>query len=345
MKNKKLILVSLLVIFILVIFAFNQLFNKEIGSYENFGLEVLAKNLDTPWAIDFLPGGTMIFTERDGKVSILDNGKVKVVGEINVNQKSESGLLGVAVDPEFVENNFIYLYYTYEEGNRVSRFILNDKLKNEFILLDSIPNARFHDGGRIKFGPDEKLYITTGDATNPSSAQNINSLAGKILRINKDGTVPKDNPFGNYVYSYGHRNPQGLAWNNNKELFSSEHGPTRNDEINIIIKGENYGWPVECNEKSEFINPIRCFSDFTLAPSGIAFYENDLYIAGLRGKQLRRIIFDEAYETILYEEEFFREMGRIRDVVEYNGSLYITTNNRDGRGIPKLGDDKIIRIN
>jgi len=345
MKNKKLILISLLVIFILFIFVFDQLFNQEIESYENFELEVLAKNLDTPWAIDFLPDGIMIFTERDGKVSILDNGKVKVVGEINVNQKSESGLLGIAVDPEFVENNFIYLYYTYEEGNRVSRFILNDKLKNEFILLDSIPNARFHDGGRIKFGPDGKLYITTGDATNPSSAQDINSLAGKILRINKDGTIPEDNPFGNYVYSYGHRNPQGLAWNKNGKLFSSEHGPTRNDEINIIIKGENYGWPVECNIKSEFINPIRCYTEFTLAPSGISFYKNDLYIAGLKGTQLRRIIFDDGYETILYEEEFFSKIGRIREVVEHNGSLYITTSNRDGRGIPKLGDDKIIRIN
>ncbi|MCH8329623.1 MAG: PQQ-dependent sugar dehydrogenase, partial [Nanoarchaeota archaeon] len=228
-----------------------------------------------------------------------------------------------------------------------SRFTFNEqneKIESEFILLDNIPSARFHDGGRIKFGPDGKLYITTGDATEPSSAQDINSLAGKILRMNKDGTIPEDNLFGNYVYSYGHRNPQGLIWNKNRELFSSEHGPTRNDEINIIVKGENYGWPVECDVKSEFINPIRCFSDFTLAPSGIAFYKNDLYIAGLRGTQLRRIIFDDSYETILYEEELFSELGRIREVVEYNGSLYITTNNRDGRGIPKFGDDKIIRI-
>jgi len=349
MKNKKLILISLLVVFILIIFVFYQLFNQEIESFESFELEVLVKNLDTPWAIDFFPNGKMIFTERPGRVSLLnlETKEIKIVGEIDVSEKGESGLLGISVDPEFEENNFVYVYYTHENGNRVSRFIFNEqeeKIKSEFILLDNIPNARFHDGGRIKFGPDDKLYITTGDATEPSSAQDISSLAGKILRMNKDGTIPQDNLFENYVYSYGHRNPQGLIWNENGELFASEHGPTRNDEINIIIKGENYGWPIECDVKSEFINPIRCFSDFTLAPSGIAFYKNDLYIAGLRGTQLRRIVFGDNYETILYEEELFSELGRIREVVEHKDSLYITTSNRDGRGIPKLNDDKIIRI-
>ena len=349
MKKQRVVLIILLIVFILIIFVFYQLFNQEIEDYENFELEVLAKNLDTPWAIDFFPNGKIIFTERFGRVSVLnlETKEIKIIGEIDVSEKGESGLLGIAVDPEFEENNFVYVYYTHENGNRVSKFIFNEqneKIESEFILLDNIPKARFHDGGRIKFGPDGKLYITTGDATNPSSAQDINSLAGKILRMNKDGTIPKDNPFGNYVYSYGHRNPQGLVWDENGELFSSEHGPTKNDEINIIIKGENYGWPVECDVKSEFINPIRCYSDFTLAPSGIAFYNSDLYIAGLRGAQLRRIIFDDDYKTILYEEELFGELGRIREVVEHNNYLYITTNNRDGRGIPKLNDDKIIRI-
>ena len=349
MKKQKVVPIILLIVFILIIFLFYQLFNQEIEDYENFELEILAKNLDTPWAIDFFPNGKIIFTERYGRVSLLnlETKEIKIIGEIDVSEKGESGLLGIAIDPEFEENNFVYVYYTHENGNRVSRFTFNEqneKIESEFILLDNIPSARFHDGGRIKFGPEGKLYIATGDATDPSSAQNLNSLAGKILRMNKDGTIPEDNPFGNYIYSYGHRNSQGLVWNENGELFSSEHGPTRNDEINIIIKGENYGWPVECNVKSEFINPIRCFSDFTLAPSGIAFYKNDLYIAGLRGTQLRRIIFDDSYETILYEEELFSELGRIREVVENKGSLYITTNNRDGRGIPKFGDDKIIRI-
>jgi len=341
MLNKKIVVAIIIFLFIVVILFITKRPIDESGFESN----ILVENLDTPWAIDFLPNGIMIFTERDGKVSILDNGEVKVVGGINVNQKSESGLLGIAIDPEFIENNFVYLYYTYEEGNRVSRFILNEKLTNELILLEGIPNARFHDGGRIKFGPDGKLYITTGDATNPSSAQNINSLAGKILRINKNGTIPEENPFGNYVYSYGHRNPQGLAWNNNGELFSSEHGPTRNDEINIIIKGENYGWPRECDEASnQNVNPIRCYTEFTLAPAGIVFYENDLYIASLKGTQLRRIIFDKDHKTILSEEELFSNLGRIREVVEHSDYLYIATSNRDGRGITRKNDDKIIRI-
>lgn len=312
---------------------------------KGFEAEILVQNLDTPWAIDFLPDGKMIFTERPGRISIFDDGGVKVVGNINVSEISESGLLGIAVDPEFDRNHFIYVYYTYEKGNRVSRFVLNDELKNEFILLDNIPGAMFHDGGRIKFGPDGKLYITTGDATISSSAQDINSLAGKILRMNKDGSIPEDNPFGNYVYSYGHRNPQGMAWHPlTGELYSSEHGPTMNDELNIIIKGQNYGWPEECVEEAiGFTNPIRCYSEFTLAPAGITFYKNDLYIAGLRGSQLRKIVFDKDFKTIISEEELFSSLGRMRDVVEHDGYLYLSTSNRDGRGIPRLGDDKILR--
>ena len=317
---------------------------KPIGQ-AGYEAEIIAENLDTPWAIDFLPDGKMILTERRGRVSILDNGKLKVAGTIAVSEVSESGLLGVAVDPEFSENRFVYFYYTHENDNRVSRFALNENLEDELVLLDNIPTARFHDGGRIKFGPDGKLYVTTGDATNPSSAQDINSLAGKILRMNKDGTVPEDNPFGNYVYSYCHRNPQGLAWNANKQMYASEHGPTRNDEINIIFKGGNYGWPTECDAVSNgHENPVRCYTEFTLAPSGMAFYSNSLYVAALRGTQLRRITFDKDYKTIIMEEELFAHLGRIREAVVHDNYLYIATSNRDGRGIPKAGDDKIIRI-
>ncbi len=338
-KTLFLIIISVLII-IIVSYIFIQPSNiKEVG-YET---EILVKNLDTPWAIDFLPDDKMVFTERGGKVSIYDNGNVKIVGNIEVSEVSESGLLGIAVDPEFNKNKFIYVYYTHNNGNRVSRFKLNDMLEEESILLDDIPNAQFHDGGRIKFGPDKMLYITTGDATVPSSAQDINSLVGKILRMNKDGSMPKDNPFNNYVYSYGHRNPQGIAWNNN-QLYAAEHGPSRNDEVNIIIKGKNYGWPnVQCDETSnQYENPIRCFSEFTLAPSGIAFYNNDLYVTGLRGTQLRRLVLDN--NKIINEEELFGELGRIREVVEHEGYLYIATSNKDGRGIPKIDDDKIIRV-
>lgn len=308
---------------------------------------VVAKDLDTPWAIDFLPDERLIFTQRNGKLSIIENGTVKIVAQLNVSEVSESGLLGVAVDPDFISNHFIYLYFTLNDGNRVSRFTLSDGLRDETVLLDKIPNAQFHDGGRMKFGPDGYLYITTGDATIPSSSQDKNLLSGKILRIRKDGTIPADNPFGNEIYSYGHRNPQGLAWHPvSGKLYASEHGQSSNDEINIIEKGKNYGWPTaECDEVStEFTNPIRCFSEFTLAPSGIAFLDDGLYVAGLRGTQLRKIILD-AEGRIIGEEELFSDLGRIRDVVEHNGSLYIATSNRDGRGIPRLNDDKIIRIN
>lgn len=345
-NNKK--IKSLIPIFIgiLIVVTYIYFINTKKIEQKYPEIEVLAENLDTPWAIDFLPDGKMIFTERYGKVSILDNGKITAVADINVSEISESGLLGIAVDPDFEKNRFVYVYYTHENGNRVSRFILNGRFEQEFILLDNIPNERFHDGGRLKFGPDGKLYITTGDATAPSSAQDINSLAGKILRTNKDGTIPDDNSFHNYVYSYGHRNPQGLAWHPvSKQLYASEHGPTKNDEINLIVKGKNYGWPIEeCDKTSGYEKPLRCFSEFTLAPSGIAFYNDDLYVGGLRGTQIRKFVLDKDYVTILNEEELFSEFGRIRDVVENEGYLYIATSNRDGRGFPKLNDDRIMRV-
>jgi len=342
-KIKKIIMIIVILALFSIIIFFS---NKEPVIEDDFESKVIAGNLDTPWAIDFLPDGRMIFTEREGKISIVKNGEVHVVAQIGVNERSESGLHGIAVDPTFEQNNFVYVYYTYYSGNRVSRFILkNDELQEEFILLDNIPHARFHDGGRIKFGPDGKLYVTTGDATVPSTAQDVNSLAGKILRINKDGSVPEDNPFGNYVYSYGHRNPQGLTWHPvTKELYASEHGPTRNDEINLILKGNNYGWPSECTESSDdYTNPLRCYTEFTLAPAGIAFNGNDLYVAALRGKQLRKIALSSDGKTIVSEEELFSDLGRIRDVVVHDSYLYIATSNRDGRGFPKVNDDKIIK--
>lgn len=302
-------------------------------------LETLAQGLDTPWAIDFLPDGTLIFTERPGRVNILTDTGVKQIASISVSEVAESGLMGIAVHPRFEENNWVYLYYTSQNGNRVSRWTYkNGALVEELILLDSIPNSMYHDGGRIKFGPDGHLYVTTGDATDPSSAQVIQSTAGKILRMADDGSVPSDNPFGNYVYSLGHRNPQGLAWKN-EQLYSAEHGPTRNDEVNLIIAGANYGWPAECVDAGEFSQPVRCFTEFTLAPAGIAISGNELYIAGLRGAQIRKINLETGAE-----EEFITGLGRVRDAVIRDGYLYIATSNRDGRGIPGIADDRILRI-
>jgi aldose sugar dehydrogenase len=342
--DRKILIIPVIII-ILVLFILLAV-PKQV-SQTGLQSDVLAENLSIPWAMDFLPNNTMIFTQRGGSVSLLDNGIVKNIGNISVTAIGESGLLGVAVDPEFSQNKYIYLYYTSSRGNRVSRFVLTDKLQNETILLDNIPSAAIHNGGRIKFGPDGKLYITTGDANNRSSAQDINSLSGKILRMNKDVSVPADNPYKNYVYTLGNRDPQGLAWNpNNGILYESEHGDIQNDEINILVSGGNYGWPIYQgnNNAPGYISPLIVYTNFTLAPSGMAFYNNKLYVAGLRGSQVRVINLSDNGTSIAGQKSLFTQFGRVRDVVAHNGYIYICTSNTDGRGIPQIGDDKIIRI-
>ncbi len=324
------------------------------------GIEVVASNLEVPWAIDFADDGRIFFTERVGRVRVIDDGKLieEPVFTKDVARVSEAGMLGLALDPNFVENEQIYVYYTYENNgklwNRVSKLTKSGSGGyGEKILIDNIPAAGIHDGGSIKFGPDGKLYITTGDAAVPDLAQNLNSLAGKILRINSDGSIPKDNPFPNSpVYSYGHRNPQGLAWHPvTKELYATEHGPTGNDEINIIKAGGNYGWPLEQCSKSEFeeyIDAIVCYQ-VSVAPSGATFYSsdkfpygNDLFFGTLRGAHVEHVIFESGSIKL---GDFLEGFGRIRDVVEGpDGYLYIATSNRDGRGEPAPDDDKILRI-
>lgn len=317
-----------------------------IGNEITYGTEIIAQNLEVPWALAFLPDDRMIFTERVGKVSILEGPNVKNVGNISVTQNGESGLLGIAVDPNFSVNHYIYLYYTSGNYNRISRFTLGETLSNETVLINSIPAASIHNGGRLKFGPDGKLYATTGETGNTALAQDLSSLGGKILRLNPDGSIPSDNPFGTYVYSYGHRDPQGIAWGPTGIMYESEHGETANDELNIIVNGENYGWPLyQGNDTATgYRKPLRGYTEFTLAPSGIAFYQNAVWIAGLRGTQLRKVTLSDDGNSVMGEKAFFRELGRIREVVEHNGYLYITTSNRDGRGTPQTGDDKILKI-
>ena len=233
--------------------SFNYVYGQE---FENYKVETVAENLEVPWAIEFAPDGRIFFTERGGNLRVIEDGQLnpEPVTILNVGTV-EGGLLGLALDPNFEQNHFLYLYYTYFEFpltfNKVVRYTENNNsLSEELILIDKIPGAVVHDGGRLKFGPDEKLYVTTGDATNADSAQDLNSLAGKILRINSDGTVPSDNPFSDSpVFSYGHRNPQGLDWDPvTGKLVISEHGPSgergfAHDEINVIEAGKNYGWP------------------------------------------------------------------------------------------------------
>ncbi len=321
-------------------------------------ISVYAKNLDVPWSMAFLPDTTMLITERAGILSLIDkNGKVTKIADIPAQEISEGGLLGVAVDPEFQNNNQIYLYFTYNRAgentlNRVVKYILSDgKLSNEEIIVDNIPGAPNHDGGRIKFGPDGFLYITTGDAQEPSSAQDKGSLAGKILRVTSSGEKVSDNPFGSPVYSYGHRNPQGIAWSENGDLWSTEHGRSGAqsglDELNSIEKGVNYGWPtIEGTETREnMVAPIiNSGANDTWAPGGMAIKNDIAFFGGLRGQAL--YVADISKNTPTLNTYLKGKLGRIRDVVlGPDGMIYIATSNRDGRGVPLNEDDKILRIN
>ena len=333
------------------------------------GAETVVGNLRIPWSIDWTPDGTALFTERDGNLRVIYDGVLESEPLLSIDVGDvEGGLLGLAVDPDFEENQYIYLYYTYTENsvpiNKVVRYqFSNGTVTEDMVLLDGIPGAQYHDGGRIQFGPDEKLYITTGDAGNPSLAQDSDSLAGKILRINRDGTVPAGNPFANStVWSIGHRNPQGIDWDEYGNLVASEHGPSggirgsAHDEINLIVPGANYGWPdIIGGDSAEGLQtPILHTGRETWAPSGAEFYDGDkiagwtgkYFVAALRGAHLHMIDIDPQTHTVLSHEKLFQdEFGRLRDVqTGPDGFLYVLTSNRDGRGTPEPIDDRILRI-
>lgn len=317
--------------------------------------EIVLNNLNIPWELVFLPDGDMLVTERPG--NLLRIGSTREVIQVSgVAHRGEGGLLGLALHPQFASNNFIYLYLTTQSGdslkNRVERYTLSGTtLSNRTVIIENIPGASNHDGGRIAFGPDGMLYIATGDAGDEPSAQNTQSLAGKILRIKDDGSIPADNPFGNAVYSYGHRNIQGIAWDKSGILWATEHGrsgtATGYDELNKIVKGGNYGWPdVEGSEtKSGTISPqIHSGSSETWAPAGVVVVRDSILFTGLRGASLYMadISTGEAKNLTVYLRQ---EYGRLRGVtLGPDGMLYILTNNRDGRGRPGDGDDKIIKI-
>ncbi len=317
---------------------------------------VVATGLDTPWAIAFLPGGNMLVTERPGRVRLVTKDGLRsapIATLSKVREIGEGGLLGMVLHPDFASNSYVYLYYTYSNAgdntlNRVVRMTYTDEsLRDEKIIVDAIPGASNHNGGRIKFGPDKLLYITTGDAQEPSQAQNTKTLGGKILRVTDEGKPAPGNPFGNLVYSYGHRNPQGIAWDESGALWETEHGRSGVlsglDELNHIEAGKNYGWPtIQGNEtKQGMLSPRLNSGGSTWAPAGLTFLNNTFYFGGLRGQGLYKVTLPDFTET-----HYLQELGRVREVIMGPDTmLYITTSNNDGRGTPKEGDDKIIKIN
>lgn len=323
------------------------------------GVEIIAEGLQAPRSIDISKEGRIFISEKRGSIRVVDNGTLltEPVGDIKAENIGDAGLLGLTLHPNFTQNHLFYVYYTYSNSTGLFNKVLmlkesNNRIIDSKTILDGIPGNDYRDGGRIKFGLDGKLYVSTGDASIPELSQDLNSLAGKILRINEDGTIPKDNPFSNSaVYAYGFRNAQGLAWAPNKgALYSSDQGGTGNDEINLISPGKNYGWPhEECNSSGDdnrYTPPLVCFNP-SLEPSGIAFafsnklgYQNHLIVATLKGSHLRDIDFDSGSQnTILVG------YGRIIDLVESeDGSIYVLTSNTDGRALPQQGDDKILRL-
>jgi glucose/arabinose dehydrogenase len=320
-------------------------------------VSTLATNLEVPWSFAFLPGGDALVTERDSGrlLRVSPSGEVSEIQTLPEGGSGEGGLLGVAVSPDYSEDRYVYAYYTTEIDNRVVRFRLGGAPEP---LLTGIPVNTYHDGGRIKFGPDGMLYVSTGDAGESGNSQDRDSLGGKILRIEPDGSIPPDNPFpGSPVYSYGHRNVEGLAWDARGRLYASEFGQNTWDEVNRIAAGENYGWPAvegRGGEDQGYVDPITVWPTSEASPSGaeilidgaIPQWEGDLFVTALRGERLWRLELDEGGAVVDREKLLDGEIGRVRDVIQApDGSLWISTSNYDSYGTPvSEQDDRILRL-
>jgi len=352
-------------VFLGILFIVTACTSKQVGNADEipYTIETLAEGLNVPWEMDVAEDGRIFFTERPGAVRVMVKGELLSDPVIEMGEPfrsgGEGGLLGLVLDPQFADNHYIYVYHTYETNGEIQNRILRLKEENnrasiDQVLLDGLAGAQNHNGGRMKIGPDGYLYITAGDRYEPELAQEEQSLGGKILRIGLDGSVPADNPFpGSPVYSFGHRNPQGLAWHPEiKLLYASEHGQSAHDEINLIEPGANYGWPlIEGDEKQPNLkSPLIHSGEETWAPSGMTFvsqgpWKGQLLVANLRGNQVLKLSFRDQGKRVDDADTLFQDWGRIRNVYEgADGTVYIITNNRDGRGLPAEGDDKIYQL-
>jgi glucose/arabinose dehydrogenase len=336
--------------------------------------ETVASGFDTIWELAWGPDNAIWMTERRGVISRLDpaSGSVTTVGQIAVQEIGEGGLMGLAFHPDFASQPYVYVVHTYAGAsgtrNRLARLRFDGTaLQPAQTLLDGIPGAGIHNGSRVAIGPDRLLYLTTGDAGNASLAQDLNSLAGKVLRLTLDGAPAPGNPFGTAVYSFGHRNPQGLVFAPDGTLYLTEHGAADNDEVNRIEQGRNYGWPdvrgrcdgdagggeVAFCQANAVVESMAQWTP-TIAPAGLDFYDGSLItgwrgsllFTALKGTALYRLTLSGDGRAVTAEERLFEgAFGRLRDVlVAPDGTVYLATSNRDGRGAPTATDDRIIRV-
>jgi glucose/arabinose dehydrogenase len=338
-----------------------------------FKVETVIPNLEVVWSIVWAPDGRMIFTERPGRVRVFENGKLRpqpLFTVPDVQPGGESGLMSVALHPQFASNPFVYLSYAYNSGGTLVRVVRYRDTPNGFtdrkVIIENIPAAQFHAGCRLRFGPDGKLYITTGDATDRELAQKLDSIAGKILRLNDDGTVPSDNPFVGKpnarpeIWAYGSRNAQGIDFQPGTNLlFETEHGPSGfdgpggGDEVNIIERGKNYGWPVIHHRATQagMESPLLEYTPACAPASGMFYrgsalpqFTGNFFFGCLRGERIIRVKLKG--RTVVSQENLLEgKYGRIRDIAEGpDGLIYFSTSNRDGRGRPAPDDDRIMRI-
>jgi glucose/arabinose dehydrogenase len=324
----------------------------------------VATDKDIPWGLAFLPNGDGIYTERDAQtvIELSPSGTKTTLGKIPgvSGTDGEGGLMGLELSPSFASDHWVYLMHTSSSDNRVIRLKLNGKTLDTGsiqVLLKGIQRNKFHNGGRLRFGPDGKLYISTGDAENGLNAQNKNSLNGKVLRINADGSIPSDNPFGNAVWSYGHRNVQGLAFDAQGRLWEAELGNSAQDELNLIKKGGNYGWPgceatvnhpevknvPHCGDAG-LVAPVQHWSVSAASPSGLAFANGTLYMAALRGARLW-VMKIQGNGTSAPQAFFQGQFGRLRTVEPSpDGGLWVTTSSGDKDSTPNNSNDKILHV-